>query len=363
MSYVLYVIVRGLKITSLNNHLCHTQHGKIMKIKELDSINDYQGYFDHLYGKPNSSRDWQEIFGYISRTTGYLSRGLIKGKYSESDFIRPISWLFALANKLDVSLQDSFYKKYPNICHYCLERVCCCFRTDKQPLKNRPAYKLIEERKVQFNVVQNTHSRKNFDNAVSNISTIYPNNEVVWHFSGPWMNCSKLFEEVAELHEAVCKYLNGQKTKSNVEEEIADVLAWVISAWISAYRGKSLDEEFINYFYGGCPVCHLEPCDCSQFDSRIQGLVDAEKFKELRNLFEELEALSPNAVGDIEDLITSLKAVEDTQDEAVANAAISEAKNKVSSLNLKGKLDATEDTVKKAASIGKSISTILSMLS
>ncbi|WP_182016081.1 hypothetical protein [Vibrio alginolyticus] len=108
-----------------------------MKIKELDSINDYQGYFDHLYGKPNSSRDWQEIFGYISRTTGYLSRGLIKGKYSESDFIRPISWLFALANKLDVSLQDSFYKKYPNICHYCLERVCCCFRTDKQPLKKK----------------------------------------------------------------------------------------------------------------------------------------------------------------------------------------------------------------------------------
>lgn len=334
-----------------------------MKIKEIDSINDYQAYFNYLYGEANSLRDWQEIFGYISRTTGYLSRGLIKGKYNESDFIRPVSWLFALANELDVSLQDSFYRKYPNICHYCLERVCCCFRTQKLPLKYWPAYKLIEEREVQFEVVKNNRAPKNFDNAVTNISTIYPNNEVVWHFSGPWMNCSKLFEEVAELHEAVCKYLSGKKNKSNVEEEIADVLAWIISAWVSAYRGKSLDEGFISYFYNGCPVCHKDPCQCQKYDSRIQGLVDPEKFKKLRNLFEELEAVSPHAVSDIEDLITSLKAVEDTQDEAVANAAISEAKNKVSNLNLKDKLDVTEDTAKKAASIGKSITSLLSILS
>lgn len=334
-----------------------------MNISESNNINDYQLYFQHLYGDLNSSRDWQELYGYLSRTTGYLTRSLVKNNSESQNFVRPISWLFALSNKLDICLQDSFYKKYPEICHYCLERVCCCFRTNKIPPNQMPAYKLIEERKVQFDVVQNSKSTKNLENAVKNISTIYPNNEVVWHFSGPWMNCSKLFEEVAELHESICKYLSGHKPKENIEEEIADVLAWIISAWNSSNRKKSLDGELISYFYNGCPVCSSNPCKCSTTDARIQGLIDPEKFKELRELFEELDTLSPDATNDVKDLIQSLRTVEDTHNEAVANAALSQVKDKVEQLDLKGKLNQTEDVSKKIASTAKSIVSIISLIS
>ncbi|EKF9279462.1 MazG nucleotide pyrophosphohydrolase domain-containing protein [Vibrio cholerae] len=334
-----------------------------MRIKSCTKIYEYQLYFNELYGDINSSRNWEEIYSYLSRTTGYLTRSLIKNKYDESSFIRPLSWLFALANKIDLNLQDSFYKKYPNICYYCLERVCCCFRTGKMPVKNIPAYKLIEERNNQFYVISNNSAPKNFSNAVSNISGIYPNNEIIWHFSGPWMNCSKLFEEVAELHEAICKFNIGEKSKENVEEEIADVLAWIISAWISAFNEKSLDDAIISYYYNGCPVCRKDPCRCNLGDSRIQGLVDAEKFKELRNYFEELDRLSPNAIDDIQDLITSLKEVENTQNEAVANATISEAKSKINNPKFMEVLDSAEITSRKTKSIVDSIMGIIEMFS
>lgn len=338
-------------------HDCFNAKGRrnTMNITDAKEINDYQQFFDFMYGDVNKERDWQEVYGYLSRTTGYLSRAVIKDSVTAQEFARAISWLFALGTKLGIDIQDSFYKKYPGVCHYCLESVCCCFRTNKQPKKYRPPHKLIEERKNQYDIV-GRFSKHSLDGAVQNIMSIYPNNEVVWHFSGPWMNCSKLFEEIAELHESICKYHAGVKNKSHVEEEFADVLAWILSAWISSHRDKNLDDEIISYFYHGCPVCEMPQCACGKYDSRIQGLVDPERFNELRRLFEQLEKVSPDAATDIEELITSLRAVEESQDEATAHATTQEAKSVYA--KLQKTLEKTESITSTLASIGKIIDNV-----
>lgn len=330
-----------------------------MDIKEVEVISDYQVFFNELYGKVNQERDWQEIYGYLARTTGYLTRAVLKGRVTSQEFTRPLSWLFALATKLDIDLQTSFFKKYPGVCHYCLEDVCCCFRTQKMPKKYTPPHKLIEKRADRFLVVER-FSKKSFDGAVKNIMSIYPNNEVVWHFSGPWMNCSKLFEEIAELHESICKCFSGIKNKSHVEEEFADVLAWILSAWVSTNRDKNLDDEIVSYFYNGCPVCQMVECSCGQYDSRIQGLVDPKRFNELRILFEQLEKVSPDAKADIGDLILALKCVEESQDEATAYATTEEAKSVYE--KLQAKLDKTASVTTTLASIGTIISNVSGML-
>ncbi|WP_166645508.1 MazG nucleotide pyrophosphohydrolase domain-containing protein [Photobacterium lutimaris] len=330
-----------------------------MKITDAKVISEYQVFFDDLYGNTNKDRDWQEIYGYLSRTTGYLTRAVLKGSVSSQEFARPIAWLSALATKLDIDLQSSFYKKYPSICHYCLEEVCCCFRTDKQPKTYRPPHKLIEERKTRYTIL-GRFDKQSFDAAVKNIMSIYPNNEVVWHFSGPWMNCSKLFEEIAELHESICKYYAGVKSKSHVEEEFGDVLAWILSAWVSTHRDKNLDEEIVSYFYHGCPVCKMQKCSCGKYDSRIQGVVDPKRYNELRTLFEQLEKVSPDAKTDIESLILALKSVEENQDEATALATTVEAKSVYT--KLQEKLDKTEAVTTTLASIGKIISNVSDVL-
>lgn len=332
-----------------------------MKNLKIDEIKDYQSYFNGLYHSQNDERSWEDIFGFLSRTTGYLTRSLIKGNASKQDFVRSISWLFALASKLEVNLQTSFYRKYPGICPYCIESTCCCFRTNKKPVKQILPYKIIEELNNRYNQVAMLPGGQTLDGAIKQLSKIYPNNEVIWHFSGPWMNCSKLFEEVAELHEAISKYIAKVKKLENVEQEFADVLAWILSAWSSVNRELSLDDELKNYFYNGCPVCLTSPCICSQSDARIQGLVDAEKFRELRLLFEELETISPDAKEYIKELIVSLKSVEESQNEAVASATIIEAKSRMELLE--NTLDKTDAISKKLASIGKSIMSLISFAS
>jgi NTP pyrophosphatase (non-canonical NTP hydrolase) len=331
-----------------------------MKNLKIDEIKDYQNYFKGLYQSQNDERSWEDIIGFLTRTTGYLTRSLIKGNASKQDFVRSISWLFALANKLEIDLQTSFYKKYPGICPYCIENTCCCFRTNKKPVKQIAPYKIIEELGNRYDQVH-LLGAQHFDGAIKQLTKIYPNNEVIWHFSGPWMNCSKLFEEVAELHEAISKYKSKVKKRENVEQEFADVLAWILSAWSSSNRGLSLDEDIKDYFYVGCPVCHTSPCICSESDARIQGLVDADKFKELRLLFEELEAISPDAQEYIEELITSLKSVEESQNEAVANATINDAKSSMELLE--SKLEKTDAISKKLASIGKSVMSLVGFVS
>lgn len=330
-----------------------------MKIVDANGISEVQTYLGLLYGEINEKRSWHDIYGYLSRTTGYLTRNLLREKIEVKDFIRSLSWLFALANKFDVDIDASFYKKFPTICPYCLESKCCCVRTNKKPKNDKPAYKIKEELKAKFQA-QERFNQKSFFAAMNNIDEIYPANKSVWHFAGPWVNCSKIFEEVAEVHEALSKYQVEQKTKENVEEEFADVFAWLLSAWNSCYNARNLDEEIKNYFYDDCPVCRSNPCACDTNDSRIQGLVDAKKFSELRELFEELKEISPDAEGDMKELIESLKSAEATQNEAVANAAIHEAQSTYEKLT-EG-LEKTGNVAQKLASIGKAIDYLRNLL-
>lgn len=90
------------------------------------------------------------------------------------------------------------------------------------------------------------------DFAAKCISSICPNNEVIWYFGGPGHHFSKLAEEVAEVHEAISGFIKGTKRVHAVADEIADVLAWMLGAWSIIYQAKSFDEEMTNYCFQGC---------------------------------------------------------------------------------------------------------------
>ena len=137
-------------------------------------------------------------------------------------------------------------------------------------------------------------------------------------------------------------------------DRIALTFASFLYAWTSSYPNSDLSEVIKNYFYEDCPVCKLLPCVCKRDDARIQSLIDAEKYAELRTEFEELTSLASSSGIDLSDLIKSLKNIETTQNEAVANATLTEAKSVYQTLE--ASLTKTENVVNKLASIGKVIS-------
>jgi NTP pyrophosphatase (non-canonical NTP hydrolase) len=63
-------------------------------------------------------------------------------------------------------------------------------------------------------------------------------------------------EEVGELTRA----LRRGDDRQNLEEEFADVLAWL--ATLASIRGVDLEAAARNKYGEGCPYCRATPCAC-----------------------------------------------------------------------------------------------------
>lgn len=285
----------------------------------------HQSYISKMYADQNSSKTWEEMYGFLSRTSGYLTRAVMRKKITQQDFIKSISWLMALAAKMEVDLEDAFLRKYPGVCPYCLAATCVCHRTGKSPERDTPAHKVKEELERKYGS-NSGYFKTSLNGLADHLATIYQNNEIIWNFSGPWLACAKIFEEIAELHEAIEKYCNHKKTKKNMEEEFADVLAWTLSTWKGCFKDQNLDDAFKDYYIDGCPVCLSNPCRCEDGSSRIQGLPDPERFRKLHELFEKVEELAPEEKEMIEKVLLSIRTAQEEGDEPTATATIKEAK-------------------------------------
>jgi len=66
-----------------------------------------------------------------------------------------------------------------------------------------------------------------------------------------------LVEEIGELSEALRK-----KDKENISEEIADVLAWLLS--LGNVMGIDVSDSFKEKYDSICPSCHKKPCNCNK---------------------------------------------------------------------------------------------------
>lgn len=325
------------------------------KKQKPNSISEFQQYINDLHIETNKNKSWTEIYGFLSRTSGYLVKNMVLRKQQPEHFIRPISWLFSLANKLNISLEDSFLKKYPSVCPYCIEHMCICSHTDKQPKRDIPAWKIGEEINRQYEAIK-PFGDKNFSYAIETINSIYPCNFSIWQFAGAWRNSTKLYEEISELHEALTKFQHGKKTLKNVEDEFADVLAWIMSSWHCSFKDCNFDDAFIHYYIQGCPVCLSSPCKCIDGSNRTHELVDVAKLEKLRQQLEELNLQIPNNKELIDDLIHSVTAAKDTQNEAAAVIAVKQTQSRLDTIAKT--IESTEGITEKTAKIVKSIAAI-----
>ena len=63
------------------------------------------------------------------------------------------------------------------------------------------------------------------------------------------------FEEIGELVRAL-----RRNDRENLEEEFADVLAWLAS--LASIRGVDLEQAACKKYEHGCPRCRATPCSC-----------------------------------------------------------------------------------------------------
>ncbi len=79
-----------------------------------------------------------------------------------------------------------------------------------------------------------------------------------------------LVEETGELARAI-----RQQDRANLEEEFADVFAWLVS--LASLQNVELDAAIAKYARG-CPKCHSTPCQCQESsvakEQSKKGVVD-----------------------------------------------------------------------------------------
>jgi hypothetical protein len=312
------------KLKRLTSALIAPESGSIgaANHKASPSIQQFQLSLDGVYGRVNCDRSLEYMYGYLSRTVGYLSKAVSQKQAVEKDFIRPISWLIAIASKAGIEAENAFISRYPMLCPSCVQPQCVCFKTGKKPPRYMPAYQAKEELRRGQIAITNARSPVGFDFAKGCIASVFPNNEIIWYHGGAGFHFSKVAEEVAEVHEAISGLLTGRKKLGALSDEIADVLAWLLGAWYIVLPDKSVDQEIISYYFNGCPVCQCMQCVCRSYSGRAQNLFDPAVLADVEKDLVSLREASSDDKLDIEELQKSVRVVIETQDDPLARLTL-----------------------------------------
>lgn len=287
------------------------------------NFSSFSTMISDLYGVKNSEKEFEEIYSYLCRNTSYLSRAILRGGDSKSFFIKSFSWLFAAANKLDINLEHAYRKKFPNVCPYCIVSPCQCAETHRAPVKHIPIDDVRVELNDKYYMDINRYPQITLDQAISRVSLIYPANKSIWKAFGSFYHFSRVFEELGEVHEAYSSYKKNGK-KVNLEEELADVTAWMLSAWAIHQYPLSLSHAVKDYYVDNCPICKSSPCACDKYSDRAQMLSDAESLKEVKERVAELLGLDSAYKKEIQEVLSSF-------DSAISTTSTVDAKQVINS--------------------------------
>lgn len=324
---------------------------KNLEIKP-SSIRDFQEYLKTLYEDKNSERTIEYLFSYLFRNVSYLSRSKKDSTSWEDHYIKSISWLLATANKLNIDLESALLKKFPGVCPYCTACPCTCSKTGERPEQLTPEWKIKDELKEKYNTAYNNLKNISIDQYISLINNIYPANRHIWKAVGHNYHFARVLEELGEIHEAYTGFCKGERSIDQVAEELADVLAWLLSAWEIASRQK-LTDSIIGHYYNDCPVCMQTPCKCDDYSSRGQRLVKKAELEEFQKKLTELLEAAPGKLNDLKTIIESIESIKENPDTTSAKRVVKQGISVLDKFG--GALEAADGIGEKASNIARAI--------
>lgn len=328
-------------------------------MQEALTFSTFAAKINEVYAAVNKDRDFEYLYSYLCRNASYLSRSILRDGDSRLFFAKSFSWLFSVAAKLEIDLGDVFRKKYPQACPYCISSPCQCNETHRAPVNNIPAHAVRLSLVNKYNVDINSSAELGLEKAIFRMGEIYPANKAIWKTFGSFYHFSRLFEELGEVHEAYSSFRkNGEKLK--LEEELADVTAWLLSAWGIHHGSKSLSDCLLDYYIDDCPVCKKSSCVCNEYSDRPQMLADKASLEEIKAKIVELISLDPSLKSEIGDLIQSMDQAIDTVSTVDAKQAVGGVKRAL--VKMEGAINKADDVTERTSKVLSSIKSILTAL-
>ena len=100
-------------------------------------LKDHQELHRRLYGRQNDRILVIQIAAHLIEEAGEMSCDLRHGNIQEfeSEMVDVISWIFAIANRLNIDLAEKVWEQYPGECERCHETVCVLCKSSNPPEK------------------------------------------------------------------------------------------------------------------------------------------------------------------------------------------------------------------------------------
>ncbi|WP_336998811.1 hypothetical protein [Pantoea agglomerans] len=290
-----------------------------------------------IYGAKNKELSFEYMYSFLTRKTAYLTREIVRTDGGDKSkvinvYIESLSWLIAISQKLEIDLELSFFSKFPTICPYCISSPCLCSQTHRKPEFTSNARAIKEELFQKKNSLYRSGPPAIY--APEMINKIYPSNKNIFNIFGGFYHSSRLFEELGELHEAFTK-LHEDKfyNKNNINDELADILAWMLSLWGIIFKDIDLGEAIDTYFINGCPSCNNKECVCDNYSGRIVSTSDRnEVLSKVKALIQnEIEFETKN--NNNNNVLLKLKSSVESIDDAIQSGSDSDARRSVAEVD------------------------------
>ena|GEM_PF-2306740 len=232
------------------------------------NINAWATMFKEIYFPiQNYSRSKLDIFTHLVKVFGGGSRYLFRTSDPDGsrEFLaRIFGWYCALANRLDLDIEEILWQKYPGVCPRCLQAVCGCQRPPKDvdPIelrliaekdRNRKPNSLREWQGMFTNMYRGPSGAEIVPASRERLAIIF----------------SRMAEELGEVAEAILlDEVIDRDVQLIIQNEMADLCAWIFALANNLHyvdsnsSAATLADVSWNLYGGKCHRCKKLPCVC-----------------------------------------------------------------------------------------------------
>lgn len=221
-----------------------------LRLNEPKMLSEFQKMSHYIYGKANRRYSDVELLLRLIEEIAVVME-LARKDYRDEFQIqipRIFSWYNAVANRLDINLQDILWHKYPGVCPYCMrDRDCLCGlehpdMPDKENILRRLRRERDEREPLSLREHQLFHKR------------LYGRqNARIMLFQ----TAAHLVEEAGEVSRA---FRHGNREE--LCDEMADVASWIFA--LATRLKLDLHTTFWRRYPYECEKCHYSRCRCDQ---------------------------------------------------------------------------------------------------
>lgn len=223
---------------------------------------EFQRMNAHIYAEANKRYSDLELILRLIEEICVVEEVARKDKRNTDDMecqlARVYSWWHAVANRFNIDLQDALWRKYPNVCPWCLKRGgCVC----------GPEHPKILDREFQL---------RRLRREIDGMPELLDDHQALHMTLYGWQNnirlpiqiAAHIAEEAGEVSKEV-----RHNNPEGIADELADVGSWMF-AIANRYGFKMSDAVWNRYPYE-CERCHKSVCagDCSELPETQPGTI------------------------------------------------------------------------------------------